>query len=87
MSVKQAQQDIDSAEFAEWIAFNNIELFTVNRVENMVAIVATILANVNRKKGAAPHSPEDFIPQYEVKKKQTGKTLETKLRAILHGNH
>lgn len=87
MSVSQAQACIDSAEFAEWIAFHKTEPFTINRVENMLGIVAAILSNSNRSKGSKTYAPEDFIPKYGEAPKDSAQNLETKLRAILNGNH
>lgn len=87
MSVSQAQSCINSAEFSEWIAFHNIEHFTIERTENMLALIASILVNQHRKKGERAYSPEDFIPEYGKKRQDSGEDLEIKLRAILNGNN
>lgn len=87
MSVSQAQSCVSSAEFSEWIAFHNLEPFTVDRTENMLSIIAAILANTHRKKGSRPYEPEDFLPHYGKKEVQTGDQMEIKLRAILHGHN
>jgi hypothetical protein len=84
--VAQAQSEIDSAEFSEWVAYHNIEPFIDTRLENMLAIIAAILANSNRTKGK-PYPPDDFIPKYGVESKPKGDDFEIKLRAILNGNH
>lgn len=90
MSVRRAQSEIDSAEFAEWAAYHTTEPFTHQRSENVLCIVASILANVNRKKGTAPYKPADFLPKYGGKRKtiDSAKEIEMKLRAIFkHGNN
>ena len=87
MSVSQAQACIDSAAYTEWIAYNNIVQFTVNRVENILAVLCAITANANRQKNSAGYSPEDFLPKYGKTNKTSGKDMEIKLRSILHGNH
>jgi hypothetical protein len=89
MSVSQAQADISSAEFAEWVAYHNIDLFTINREENMLAIIASILANVNRGKGVKAYKAEDFLPVYSTRttKRESGVEMEAKLRVLLNGNN
>jgi len=89
MSVRRAQAEIDSAEYAEWIAWHSMEPFTHERSENMLCVVASILANVHRGKGVSAFKPEDFKPKYgESKKRDTAETIEMKLRAMFkHGNN
>ncbi len=80
-------QEIDSAEFAEWLAYHEIEPFTVDRSEYILCTIAAILANVHRGKGTAVYKPEDFMPQYGKKKRDSSEDIETKLRAIFNGNN
>ena len=89
MSVRRAQSEIDSAEFAEWIAWHSIEPFTHERSENLLCVVAAILANVHRGKGVSSFEPNDFKPEYgKQKQRDTAETIEMKLRAIFkHGNN
>lgn len=89
MSVAQAQQAIDSREYAEWLAYYSRERFTADRIENMLAIICCILANVHRKKGGKDYEPEDFIPKYGSNRRRfdTPEEMMTKLRAIFpNGN-
>ncbi len=83
MSVSQAQACINSTEFSEWVAFNNIEPFTVNKVEQMLAVVCSILANTHRKRNK-PYGPEDFLPK---RRNPNPDNIETKLKALFHGNN
>ncbi len=88
MPVARAQEEISSAEFAEWIAMNTIEPFTVNRTESMLSIIACILANVHRKKGAPEYRPEDFIPSYGPKRRQSADEIMAKLKTLFpNGNN
>ena len=87
MSVRDAQARVDSAEFAEWIAFNNLEAFTVDRSEYMLAVVACILANTNRKPNSRAFEPKDFLPEFKRKEPQTSQSVEQTLRALLNGNN
>lgn len=67
MSVRQAQQEISSREFTEWIAYNRIEPFGEKRADIRSAIVASVIANVNRdkKKKPSPFKTDDFMPEFE----------------------
>lgn len=83
MSVRRAQLEIDSAEFTEWCAYSKIVPFYTDRVEGLLAVIASILMNVNRRKGARAAKPEDFIHQYHYKKsRDTSDEMYTKLRAM-----
>ena len=61
---------MSSAEITEWMAYYSIEPFGsgIDLLGN--AIVASTIANINRKKGAKAYKPSDFIPKFK-KKKQT----------------
>lgn len=83
MSVRRAQAEIDSAEYAEWMAFHAIEPFTHERAENMLCVIASILANVHSDKGR-DFKPIDFKPEYGPKVRETSESLQTKLRAIFN---
>lgn len=86
MSVKEAQTRIDSAEFSEWMAYASIDPFLIDRSENMLAIIASILANIHRPKGHRAFKPEDFIPEYGPKKIESPEDIFIKLRSAF-GNH
>lgn len=70
MSVKQAQREIDSAEFAEWLAYHGLEPFGEERDDLRAGIVASTIANVNRGKRAKAYKPEDFMPKFDSHSKQ-----------------
>lgn len=62
MSVKQAQAEISSAEFGEWIAYFSIEPFGDRIADLRAGTIASVIANVNRAPDAPPTSPNDFTP-------------------------
>lgn len=68
MSVKRAQREIDSREFAEWMAYSKIEPFGPEREDQRAGMVAALIANVNRDpaKRAEPYDVEDFFPRYDT---------------------
>jgi hypothetical protein len=60
-TVEELQNAMSSAEFGEWIAFYSIEPFG-DRIEDLRAgVVASVVANVNRKASTPAYKPLDFI--------------------------
>ena len=75
-SVKQCQVEIDSAEYSEWIAFNSIYPFIIDRSEYAIATLCALTKNMNSKK---QYAPEDFLINHEKPRQtpeQIAKTLE-----------
>lgn len=70
MTVREAQQRIDAREFAEWIAYSNINPFGEWRGDLRMAITTATIANANRGKKVRRYKPKDFMPQFH-KPKQT----------------
>lgn len=71
MSVRQAQEEISSAEFGEWVAYFTIEPFG-DRVEDLrMGTVASVIANVNRGKNTPTFAPLDFVPWATEPKSET----------------
>lgn len=64
MSVRRAQREIDSREFAEWMAYHELDPFGGERGDLQAGIIAATLANVNRSKGTQPYKPGDFMPKF-----------------------
>lgn len=66
--MNECQKYISSAEFAEWMAYYHLEPFGFHANFLQAGIIASTIANANRKKGAKPFKPNDFIPksQYEI---------------------
>lgn len=67
MSVRQAQREIDAAEFNEWLAYWRLEPFGETAADLRHGILTAVLANVNRdpKTRPQPFEPADFIPWIE----------------------
>lgn len=66
MSVRRAQLEIGSAEFAEWMAFAALEPFGPLRDDDRIGVLAALTANVNRdtKRRPEPFTPTDFFPRH-----------------------
>jgi hypothetical protein len=65
MSVAEAQEKIDSQEYASWLAFSRVEPFGEARADLRSAVVAAVVANAHRGKGAKAFTPADFMPQFD----------------------
>jgi hypothetical protein len=61
---------ISSKQLAEWMAYYRIEPWGEERGDLRSAMVASIIANVNRKKGAKPFRPIDFMPYFAEERDQ-----------------
>lgn len=59
---------MSSKEFAEWMAYAQIEPFGDERADMRMAILASLIANVNRdpKKKSTPYEVSDFMPKFEA---------------------
>jgi hypothetical protein len=81
---------MSSAEFAEWLAFMELEPFGPGRDELRAGVIAAVIANVNRdsKRSSEPFVPADFFPNLRepgplepADSLPTPQTLEQKLLA------
>lgn len=54
-----------SRELTEWMAFISLEPIGYTRGDLQAGIIASTIANVNRKKGTKPFKPQDFMPQFD----------------------
>ncbi len=71
MSVARAQREIDSAEFSEWLAYDQIDPIGQQREDLRAGIIAATVANSS---GNSKHQfkPEEFMPRFgEPPKRQT----------------
>lgn len=61
------------AEFVEWVAFSRIEPFGDERADWRAALIASVIAEVNRHstKRRRPFQPKDFLLKFEGGKRQT----------------
>lgn len=62
MSVRQAQREIDSREFSEWLAFYDLEPFGELRADLRSGLICASMANAWRGKDDPAAKPSDFMP-------------------------
>lgn len=56
---------MSSAEFAEWLAYAQLQPFGEIRNDQRAGVIASAIVNANRKKGAKARDWQDFFPPYE----------------------
>lgn len=77
----ECQRRVSSREFAEWLAYERLEPFGPERDDLRAALVAAVIANVNRdpKKRRKPYEVSDFMPKFdrgpEPERKSDGELL------------
>lgn len=71
MSVRQAQREIDSAEFTEWLAYYSMEPFGEQIADIRHGIAVSTLANINRdsKQRKEAYEVSDFVPWHDDNRK------------------
>ena len=98
MSVREAQEKIDSREFSEWFALQEVEPFAIDRIEFYLANLCAMIYNANR--GNRPAKSLDFFYQPWNRKRKRVQS-EEQMKAVLnqytnafrqakaqnHGNH
>ncbi len=83
MPVATAMREISSREFAEWIAYDQLEPFGEQRADLRAGITAATVANVNRGKGQRPFAAADFMPKFaEERKIMTAAEIEAVLMGL-----
>ncbi|MBK8211573.1 MAG: hypothetical protein IPK78_18110 [Rhodospirillales bacterium] len=53
---------MSSAELAEWRAYQSIEMLPDERIEFLLGLQATLLANIHRSEDTEPFAINDFLP-------------------------
>lgn len=59
-----------SRQFAEWQAYYRLEPWGEERADLRSGIIAATFANAHRAKGAKPAKAEDFMPDFDGRRKQ-----------------
>ena len=62
---------MDAQEFAEWIAYDQIEPFGGNRDDQRIGTIIAAIVNQGKKKGSRASIWSDFFPPYEKRKPNT----------------
>jgi len=67
------QREISSLDFAEWLAYQELEPFGEERADLRAGIISATVANTARdpKKRRKPFRPAEFMPEFGPKKEQS----------------
>jgi len=76
MSLVRAQQEISSAEFSQWIAYNNVEPFGESRADLRAGIISSVMANIHRGKGQKSFTADEFMPEFGEREKPKMKSRQ-----------
>ncbi len=71
---------MSSAEFVMWKSYYQNNPFGEERGDIRCGIVASTIANVNRKKSAKPFKIQDFMPKFEKPKQQSVEEMQARFR-------
>ncbi len=82
-TVAELQGRMDSAEFTQWQAFDELEPFGSRMVDLAVGQLATLVANINRDPKRQPYALSDFlISRWDVAPPPSQEELDFNLRYI-----
>ena len=81
-------------EFRDWQIYYQIEPWGEERADLRTGILASLIANIHRRKGSARLLPRDFMPDFEKPmRKQSVETMAATFKAFaamhnrqIHGN-
>ncbi len=88
MSVRRAQEEINSAEFSEWMAFYNVEPFGVDRNDLPIAILGKRICDMWKAKGSPPFDIDYFLPNIgkpEWKEAMSPMEMQHKIKTMFAG--
>ena len=68
------------------MAYYNIEPFGEYRADIRSAIVACVIANVNRGKNKPAYKVEDFMPKFEPPKQMSDDEIRNVLKGLADGD-
>lgn len=71
MTVAELSQKLSSAELTYWIEHYRMEPFGQMRDNLHAGLIASTIANSNRRKGSAPITPDDFMLKSKKQKQQS----------------
>jgi hypothetical protein len=81
MSPGEVLDKHSSRELSEWAAYLQLEPHGEERADLRAGIVASTIANANRKKGGKAFKPSDFMPKFD-KEEQTPEQQKAAAEAL-----
>lgn len=84
MSLARVKQEINSAELSQWMAFDKVDPFTVDRIELILARFMALIANMSSKTGN--HTAREFLPFAETRRETDFTKLEQMFKSTYGAN-
>lgn len=81
MTIAEAMERIDSAEFAGWRARFETDPWDETRADYRAGTIAAVIANVNRGRGGRTFSARDFFASIPDEPEQSGEEMARIFRA------
>lgn len=86
MSVSELLASMSASELAEWMAYEEITgPLGPERGDIHAGIIASTIANVNRKKGKRPYKPQEFMPTWDRPRANTPQQMANFLKSLTLG--
>ncbi len=82
MSPGEVLDKHSSRELSEWAAYLQIEPQGEERADLRAGIVASTIANANRKKGTKAFKPSDFMPKFDKEEQQAPEQQKAAAEAL-----
>lgn len=82
MTVERLLDEMDSAEFGEWMEFAAIEPFGPGLDDYRSGVIAAAHLNPMREKGSPAVKPLDFFPWHEEQRRAVDPSLQ--IKAMIH---
>ena len=92
MSVKRAQEEVSSREFAEWMAYDQTDPIGRDRGDWQAAMVACTFASVMRAPNSRPPKVEEFVLKFRPRVQpmtqgEVDKGMEAQMTAWAHAHN
>jgi hypothetical protein len=71
-----------SRDISEAMAYERLQPIGEARADFRAGIIASVIANINRKQGAKPFTPSDFMPEFGAKKRKQSSVLVEKIKEV-----
>ena len=85
MTVREMLARMDSAEFAEWMAYARLEPFGPLQDDMRAGVTASTFANANRGKKSRVFKPDDFMASLKAERRRSQGPLRKRMAEAFEG--
>ena len=79
-------ESLSEREFTRWQIYYSIEPFGEYRADIRSAMIACVIANVNRGKNTPAFKVDDFMPKFGPSRQMSNDEIRNVLKGLTHGN-